>query len=257
MTAFAISLEPRKLIVAGDTLAYTPDRHDGRPLGFISKVIPLPHINSVMFSRGMYQITMQAAAKLMLSPFLMSIEAAASGLAAVLRDCSKAYAAEHSIADYTAFGLLELVLAGWSKKQKRMRLWYYTNHTAYEPEEGTDRLSGVSPFPRLAPHHMPRLAGLERNDQLVRMVQAIGRSFSTSPGMAGMRIGGEIIAYELTPEGMSMRVLHRFSDYTETKHAAAATANRIERGDLTVSVADGLVPIAQVVNAATGKSVAA
>lgn len=253
MTAFAVRLEPRRLTVAGDTLAYVPDRHDARPLGFISKVIPLPQINAVLFSRGMYAVCVNAAAHLFLAPDIFSIEDAAERLPGILRQVTDSYAAQHEIEDHTALGMLELIIAGWSEQQQLMRLWYFANHDSYRPQEGTS-MQGLNPFPRLPADFVPTLTGLADDDQLIAMVKGIGNAFADPAlRMGGAHIGGEIVAYELTPGRMEMRTIYRFADYEQTRHAAAATVARIERGDLTVSVADGLVPIAGAADASGGK----
>jgi hypothetical protein len=69
-----------------------------------------------------------------------------------------------------------------------------------------------------------------------------------------MRIGGEIIATEVTPRGLSQRVIHRFADYTQHLRAGVAVSARILRGDMDVSraVADGLVPVTDMVDPDSG-----
>jgi hypothetical protein len=57
----------------------------------------------------------------------------------------------------------------------------------------------------------------------------------------------------VTPHGISTRTLHRFADYEATRHASAATVARIVRGDLDVSIADGLVPVTEMVDSRTGE----
>ena len=88
MSAFAVDFRPDRLIVAGDTLGYAPDRAEARPLGFIPKVLPLPHLRGVMFARGMQIIPVRALAYLMLSPSLFTVEAVADALPAVLQELS-------------------------------------------------------------------------------------------------------------------------------------------------------------------------
>ena len=110
------------------------------------------------------------------------------------------------------------------------------------------------PFPQLPPRYMPSLDGLTTDESLVAIIQAAGRLFADPTSQMRMaRIGGEILATEITPTGMAQRTLYRFPDYAETMHAGAAVTRRIERGDLQVDVAAGLVPISEAVDSATGE----
>jgi hypothetical protein len=92
---------------------------------------------------------------------------------------------------------------------------------------------------------MPKPAG-SIDQQLVAIMLAEQEQFRTHrEEMGGARLGGEIQAWTVTPEGISPRVIYRFPDYEATLHAGAAVAQRIIRGDEVVDVAAGLVPVGE------------
>jgi hypothetical protein len=244
MTAFAIDFRRDRLTVAGDTLGYTPDRREVKPLGYVSKILPIPHLKAVLLSRGMLAITAHAATQIMLSPTLFTLEAAAAALPGILSRVTDEYAAAVEMDDWRSLGLLEVVFGGWSEVEGRMRLWSLDSYAGYEARADSGEQFGLLPFPRLPKPFMPVIDGDPADSDLVDIIQAAGRYFAEpASGMAGARVGGEVLAIEITPGGMSQRTLHRFADYQETLHAAAAVVSRIERGDMHVDVAASLVPV--------------
>lgn len=259
MSAFAINFQRDTATIAGDTLAYVPDRNEVKPLGFIAKILPLPHLKAVLFSRGQYEILVTAASRLFLSTQIMTIEGAAEALPAILWDATEQYSARHGIDDPTSVGLLEAALLGWSEAEQRMRVYQFLNYNGYEAQSDYGDSYGVLPFPRLPASYMPAIAGTATDKHLVQVIQAADQYFRDEPAVnCGARVGGEVVAFEITPHGMSQRTLHRFTDYQRVRHASAAIVSRILRGDMDISrvVADGLVPISESVDSATGKPLA-
>jgi hypothetical protein len=252
MTAFSVWYQKDRVIIAGDTLAYTPDRVETRPMGFIDKIIPLPRFKAVIFSRGMYQIAAQAALGLMLDPRLVTIEDAAEALPSMLHEISEEYAAQQDIEDYTKLGLAEIMLVGWSEAAGRPGLWQYLSFQRYEIQDASGAPHGVLAMPQMSKACVQD-ENLSIDKRLVETILNVGQHFRETNDPA--RIGGEINAVEITAAGMSFRTLHRFADYEEMRHASAATLARVVRGDLRVSVADGLVPIDEVIYAETGESI--
>jgi hypothetical protein len=253
MTAFAIDFQRDRVTVAGDTLGYIPSRDDLRPLGFICKALPLPALKAVLFFRGQFEIAARAAMALTLSPHIISIEAAAAALPQCLTDISEIYADAHDLGDFTQIGLAEIVIAGWSEAEGRMRLWQFLSHEGYRGQDDGGAIYGVLAFPMLPQDYMPATQATG-DARLVEIIQAQGRFFAENVAMVGpLRLGGEILSTEITPGGISTRTLYRFPDYEETRHAAAATVARLLRGELSARVADGLVPADEMVNTATGK----
>ena len=203
----------------------------------------------------MYEITVRAAAELMLSPILFGIEDAAEALPAILRALSVQYAERHDIEDYTSVGLLEIALAGWSEAEQRMRFWQFLSYEGYQAQDDGGNHYGVLPFPRLPAEYIPAPDGFTTDEHLVAIIKGAGRCFADNPAAMGpIRVGGEVLAVDITPQGISTRTLHRFEDYEQTRHAAAAIVGRVVRGDLHVSVADGLTPVDESIDLATGKS---
>lgn len=256
MTAFAIDFGRTRATVVSDSLAYMPDRHEVKPLGFIQKVMPIPHLKAVLFSRGQYEITARAWSALMIPLTVRTIEDAAAQLPEMFRQIADGYCIRQGIDDYRGVGLLEAVLLGWSAEKKRMRFWQFLNWRDFTAEGDDGAMYGVMAFPRLPATHMPRVGTTATDGQLVDVVKAIDRWFKDEPEInCGQRVGGEVLSVEITPKGMVQRVLHRFDSYETDRHAAAAVATRIERGDLDASriVADGLVSVADMVDSATGR----
>lgn len=244
MTAFSLWYQKDRLIVCGDTLGYTPDRTEGRPMGFIDKVIPLPRFRAVIFSRGMYKIVAQAAVGLMLDPRITTLEGAAAALPVMLHQISEQYADEHDIEDYSKLNICEVMLAGWSETAGRTALWQYLSVERYEMTDASIAPFGVLSVPNLSNARVqdPQLS---IDARLVETIKNIGQHFRDTKDSA--RVGGEINAIEITANGMSFRTLYRFPDIDEMRHASAATLARVARGDLRVSVADGLTPTADTV----------
>jgi hypothetical protein len=246
--------------VAGDTLAYMPDRHEVRPLGFIQKVLPLPHLKAVLFSRGQYQILVTAYAGLLLIPQLIDIEDAAAALPAALQAATAWYCEQQGISeDPTSVGLLEAVLLGWSEREKRTRCWQFMNMRSYQAED-VGECYGMLAFPRIPAKYQHAVKGAPTDRDLVRAVEAAGRYFVGEPEInCGARVGGEITCFDITPRGLTYRTLHKFADYEQTRHAAAAIVARIGRGELDIAglVRDGLVPIDQCVDSETGEKLVA
>jgi hypothetical protein len=260
MSAFAIQFGAKRATIACDSLAYVPDRREVKPLGFISKVLVLPHLKAVLFSRGQYEVLVRAWCDLMAAPDVSTIEQAAERLPGMLRIASDAYCAEQGIDDYREVGLLEAFMFGWSPAKRRMRGWQYLNYSDYDSQEIGEAHYGNMTLPALPKAHAPATAGKTADDGLVESVLAVGRYFEAEPAVnCGMRIGGEVIATNITPNGVSVRTLCRLPDYEQTRHASAAFTARITRGDLdtTGAVAAGLVPMTEIVDSRTGERLAA
>ena len=252
MTAFSVWYQKDSLIVAGDTLAYTPDRVETRPMGFIDKIIPLPRFRAVIFSRGMYQIAARAALALMLDPRLVTIEDAAEALPAMLDCISEEYGDQQGIEDYTKLGVAEIMLAGFSETAGRTKLWQYLSFQRYDLQDASGAPYGVLAVPQMSKACVQDTK-LSIDERLVATIKNIGQHFKDTKDPAC--VGGEVNAVEITAAGMSFRTLHRFPDFEEMRHASAATLARVVRGDLRVSVADGLVPIDEVIYTETGESI--
>lgn len=255
MTAYAIGFSRKKVVAASDSLAYVPDRSDVKPLGFCSKVLAIPHLNAAILSRGQYELAVRAWAALSLPITAQTLEEAAAALPDMLRSISVAYCDEHDLGDYRDVGLLELAFVGFSTAKNRMRLFQYRNYDDYATHETPAGWTGAVAWPSLPPAYMPAIAGFPNDKQLVHIVQAVGRWFEAEPEInTGQRVGGEIIVTEITPAGISTRIVHRFEDFDVVRNTAAAVAGRYLRGDLSTDgvVRDGLVPVDSMVDAQTG-----
>lgn len=254
MTAYAISFQPRRVLIASETLAYLPDRTAAPPLGFVLKVWTIPRLRAAIVARGQMSIALAAAARLMATPALETVEDAAEELPAILRRDTQDYCANYGI-DRTV-GLLELQLIGWSVPQQRMLRWGFSNVTDYDPQPFDGY--GTIALPALPRSFVPKLPTVTKFPDLVRVIHAIDKFFVAEPALScGARAGGEIIGTEITPDGIAWSHLHRFANYAEQATAGAAMMARIERGEIDVSrtLAEGLVPAGEMVDASAAPAV--
>jgi hypothetical protein len=88
MSAFSIQSGAKRAIIAADSLAYVPDRHEVKPLGFANKVLPLPHLKAALVSRGQYELLIRVWGHLMAAPDIATIDQAAERLPGLLRAAS-------------------------------------------------------------------------------------------------------------------------------------------------------------------------
>ena len=123
-----------------------------------------------------------------------------------------------------------------------MRLWLYNSYEGYQPQDDAGGFYGhLLSMPRLADRQLPREIGrLPVDKALIAAMQAERRLFAEHPeAVGGAIIGGEIVLSEITPQAVTQRVVHRFPDYAEMRHAAAAVAGRVLReGPPDISAAD-------------------
>jgi hypothetical protein len=230
VTAFAIKFYRDIVSIASDTLAYMPDKTQARPLGFVNKVIAFPHHRAALFGRGQIQIIGDAAAAITISPELFSIEDIAERLPATLAEASELYCVRHHLDDWHTLGLAEVVLAGWSETESRMRMWLFNSYDRYKAQDDAAGFYGqLMTMPRLA-NHERALDLLPIDKALIAAMYAERKFFADYPQMVGgAMIGGEIVITEISPRTVSQRVAHRFPDYSEMRIAAAAVVGRILR----------------------------
>lgn len=233
MTAFAIDLRRDRITIASDSLSYLPDRTEVQPLGFASKVLVLPHVKAALFSRGQFQITVNAYAQLLLLPQLRSIEDVADALPEILRNITDMYCDQMGIEDRRSLVMLDLTLCGFSAANSRMRLWRFYNGDDYVPSPNGDVPYGMyanpMPPPGLIPSFSPRATV---HQHCISMIEAIGRMFAADSDYAGCRIGGEIHATEITPHGVSQHTIATLPGCEEDGHAGAAVYARMGRGEI-------------------------
>jgi hypothetical protein len=255
MTAFCIDIRRDRLAVAGDTMGYLV-AEELKPLGFMSKVLAIPHLRAVLFGRGITAIGYRVGFDLMVSPQYQTLEAAADALPAMLRGVTEAYADENGIDDYRDHQIFEAVFAGYSLRDKRTKLWAMHNYnTEYEHAEVLpEGVYGTTIMPVLPPEFAlsPDAARLPLEKRLIAGMQAARRYCQSGRTPQKAIIGGEIQITEVTADGVGCRTVARFPDYEQTAHASAAVASRVLRGDEEVDVRDGLVAVGDMVTAGGG-----
>ncbi len=258
MTAFAHDYRRDRITVCADTLGYVPDRREVRPLGFLCKVFSLPHLRAVVYGRGQMWLVAQAVAALQLDSDCVEIEDAAALLPGKLRKLTAQYAQlvgwQGNIAEIHA---LELTLAGYSQAEGRMRLWQFASYENYKPHNENDSdYGGPYPWPILPVQYRPRQDPSQPLEKrMIGVIQAIDRYFVAEPGINhGQRVGGEITLTEVTPDAITSRVVFRFPNYEQVRHAAAAVSARMQRGQIdgAAAVRKGLISADEAVWSETG-----
>lgn len=132
-----------------------------------------------------------------------------------------------------------------------MRLWLYNSYEGYQPQDDAGGFYGhLLSMPRLADRQLPREIGrLPVDKALIAAMQAERRLFAEHPeAVGGAIIGGEIVLSEITPQAVTQRVVHRFPDYAEMRHAAAAVAGRVLR-EGPPDISAGIGRVGEAVNA--------
>jgi hypothetical protein len=240
LTAFIISRDTRRLLIASNTLAYSPDLTEPRPLGFAAKAIPIPHLRAALCSRGALQIGTSAAAHLALTPGVATYQDAIEALPEILTGLTTEYAEKQDIEAPEDLMLYEALFCGWNEATGRGEVTAFRNFERFEPIPDDGR-RGLSAIPDLPAAYVPKaLAGAPIERQLVGLMQAMRRYFAEHPEVNPALIGGEIVLTEITAQAVQSRIVHKFEDYEQCRHAAAAVWGRIGRGDLTVDVEAGV-----------------
>ncbi len=251
MTAFVIDIRRDKLSVAADTCGYLVGEVI-KPVGFVSKVLAIPHLRAVLFGRGITAIGYRVGFDLMVSPQLQTIEAAAEALPGMLRRITEQYADEQGIEDHREIQIFEAAFGGYSERDKRAKLWTMYNYNGeYQPEEFPEGAYGTVVMPVLPAEFAlpPAAAALPLDKRMVAGMQAAKRYFEANGAAI---VGGEVQITEATAAGVACRTVARFPDYAETANASAAVAARFLRGEDDIDVRDGLVAVADCITADGG-----
>jgi len=224
MTAFVLQIGAKTATVAGDSLAYLVDR---RPIGTMSKILPLPQARTALIFRGQYSCIVAGWSALMEMLDLDSVEKVCDRLPAVLRDVAEQYCRSHGIGDYRSILFLEVAAIGFSAKTKGIKLAQFLNLDGFNAEWLPDGWQGTKYFPYV-PEYAPKAGSGSPDAQLVEGVIGLGRYLAQHDRI---KVGGEVIACEISAKGLESRILHRFSDYQSDRTAGAAIEARIMRGD--------------------------
>lgn len=262
MTAFIFDRrDPKRLLIASDTLGYTMSRNP-KPLGFAAKIVPIPHLRGALAGRGAMSINASTAAHLMLRADLVSFADVVDALPAILRGITEQYSEQQGIADPDSLMLSESLWCGWNDATDRCEIVAFRNFEGYRavPDDGT---AGVSCLPLITPEYIPKgLAQVPPEQALVALMQAMRRFLADHPEVVPALVGGEIQITEVTAKGVASQIVHRFEDFETVRHAAAAVRGRIERGEDTIDIeagvcrVDGMIDADQYVAAAAANTAA-
>jgi hypothetical protein len=242
MTAYVLDLRRDRLTIGSDTCAYVV-AEAVRPLGFTSKVTPIPHLRAALCGRGILAIGYEAAMTLNLSAELQTFSQAAAALPDILRRVTSRYAAHVGIGDHRDTQIFEAIFCGWDAEQQRMRLLTFYN---YQGDDGYGNGEDFPPgaygavvMPVLPPDFAlpPEAAKLSTTLRIRAGMEAARRYFLDNGAAI---VGGELVTTEITPQGITQQIIGQFEDFAQTRVAAGAVAARYLRGDATADVRDGL-----------------
>lgn len=231
MTAFIFDRrDPKRLLVASDTLGYSLSKQP-KPLGFAAKIVPIPHLRGALAGRGAMSINASAACHLMLRADLVSFGDIVDALPGILRGVTAQYSEQQGIADPDSLMLAESLWAGWNEATGRCEVIAFRNFENYEPVPD-DGAAGVSCLPLITPEYIPKgLAQVPPEQALIALMQAMRRFLADHPEVVPALVGGEICLTTVEETGVNSRIVHRFEDFEQVRHAAAAVRGRIERGE--------------------------
>jgi hypothetical protein len=237
VTAYAISFARERVVIAADTVFYLPDRQAAPPriLGYGTKVHPLAHLRAAIFGRGIGKLITETAGLVLMAPHLDSIERVAGTMPQMLRAVTGRYCRSAGIDDPSAYGMAEVYLVGWSEADRRMRFWVWGNIDDWHgfADDGSGTLYRMLAMPPLPDDEMPARRG-SLDAHLVAVMAAERRFFEARPE-CGVMVGGEVQAWQITRNGISQRVIHRFPDLGRPRDTGllARLASGAERIDMT------------------------
>jgi hypothetical protein len=116
--------------------------------------------------------------------------------------------------------MAEIYLCGWSDAAKRPRVFVFTNYSKYAVQQDSGPATMLATFPELPAEYMPSPAAPE-SKRIVGAMEGLRRYFTDSP------------------DGRVPPLVARHH------HDSGEALGRLKAGDLQVSVADGLVPMAK------------
>lgn len=231
MTAFIFDRrDPKRLLIASDTQGYTMTAVP-KPLGFCPKLVPIPHLRGALAGRGAMAINASAAAHLMLRADLVTFADVVDALPAILRGVTEQYADQQGINAADELMLFEALWCGWNDAARRCEVVAFRNFEDYQPVSDDD-VGGVSCLPMLTPEYVPPgLAKVPPEAALIALMKSMRRFLAEHPEVVPAIVGGEICLTTVEETGVNSRIVHRFEDFEQVRHAAAAVRGRIERGE--------------------------
>jgi hypothetical protein len=81
---------------------------------------------------------------------------------------------------------------------------------------------------------------LSTDRQLVELMKCVRRYVHDHPEVLAAVIGGEVIITEVSQASVNSRIVYKFEDYEQIRHAAAAVLARIEAGLDEVDIESGV-----------------
>lgn len=203
MTALIYSLAPQGVWIAMDTLVVRPDNK--RPIKFVTKIYPIPHLTSVMCGTGVMQFALHWSNTIQTKVVGTDITSLDDLAPAVLPQMAAHYGISK---DQTS----TIYHFGFAKNQGRFVGFAYRSTNGFKSEVLQDGI-GFKP-------HSEELKQLATtvldSNKITDMIALMTGQKAMDDGQSVTRrlgIGGEIQLLLLDEAAVTVRVIHRFPDY--------------------------------------------
>jgi hypothetical protein len=200
MTLVDIQLSPARVLVFSDTMQISPA---GDPAGFATKVTVLPHISALWCCRGPVVLSRRVQLLLNGEVFLEhGIDDAVKLLPGLLLAETERRAGRHEPGAFAA----EAWLLGWSPAADGFTGYHLPSERDFEARLVPPGLHFNPPLGRETPAELPMAkvieAALVQREMMARQAEHDGDPWPS--------IGGDLLAFELTRAGTSIRKVARF-----------------------------------------------
>jgi hypothetical protein len=194
------------------------------PIGFVTKIVTLPHARAAWLGAGLYDIQVRVGAELMLRPELLLFAELVEALPDIIAD-EVAVAARSRGVDSGEVMLFAGALVGWDEQTKRFAMVTFDGPD-FAPQRTEATLIGI---PNVPPDYLPAgFVGMTPELRAIAAMRSIRRFTDEHGNDIGLPpIGGEIVLTELLPDRISTRVAARFENYPETCEAIERTRRAI------------------------------
>lgn len=220
MTMINVHLTDAKLVLVTDTAAYTPQ---GQPVVFTTKFDHLPHLKTVVVSRGVNFIATQFVRELGVTLLPNGFDNVVARAPEILRRLHAEWCEKNMMDEDDPAGMAEVFVFGWSLAENKMRGVLLTNTAGPDGQRFDFEAHPMGNCTILAPppEGMPmQLHKAKIPDDLVRHADAQQKRSIAELGQKG--IGGELIMLEMTKFKAEIRTVGKFKDFDETVWQMAA-----------------------------------
>lgn len=193
------------VIVYNDTLVST--RQGPRPDHFRQKLHHIRRPNMLFASSGNYGVAVEWQ-QMIEESNVTALEDLHAMAPAALRSIDDRLTAEHG-----PLGISTMYHFGYPRRSDELVRYEYSSRDGYQGQKIHAAQFFVKPAPR-APLDYNAWRGDEDVIAAAEQIQAEQTALASKDGR--VLIGGELLRAQMTPEGVSIDVVHRFHNYTET-----------------------------------------